>query len=164
MIQNVSDFVKGLIVAGGSLSLIKKDHVGAWIEIAVFLRLITQLYSQFWIHIITGVVIAIITPVVLKTIGLEKNPWSPHAFLECFLHCMARSNCTIPSVSTSLSDFPALHRTWLSSLKIKRTKKKNQIPYILFCSLVESDSRLSGLHCSKNTFALSMQIKGAFHE
>lgn len=117
-------------------------------------------YSQFWNHIITGV-IAIITPGVLKTIGLEKNPSSPQAFLECFLHCMARSNCTIPSVSTSLSDFPALHRTWLSSLKIKLKKKKSDPLYsVLFCSVVESDSRLSGLHCSKTTFASSMQIKG----
>ncbi len=82
-------------------------------------------------------------------IGLEKNSSSPQALLECFLHCMARSSCRIPSVSTSLSDFPVLHRTWLSSLKIKRTEK-NQIPYILFWSLVERDSRLRGLHCSKN--------------
>jgi len=76
-------------------------------------------YCQFQIHII-------ITSRVLKSIGLERSPSSPQAFLECFLHCMARSSCRIPSMLTSLSDLQALHKTWLSSLKIKRTKKKKK--------------------------------------
>lgn len=119
---------------------------------------------KYMIHIITSVVIAIITSAVHMTISLEKNSSSPQAFLECFLHCMARSSCRIPSMSTSLSDFPVQHRTWLSSLKIKRTEK-NQIPYILFCSLVETD-RLSGLHCSKKKkkhVRIIYAKMGAFH-
>lgn len=42
--------------------------------------------------------------------------------------------------------------------------KKNQIPYILFCSLVESDSRFSELHCSKKKHVhIIYAKKGAFH-
>lgn len=66
-------------------------------------------------------------------------------FPPCWHPCLISQRCTIPDSAP-----------W----RLNRLKK---IRSPIFCSLVESDSRLSGLHCSKSTFALSMQIKGAFH-